>query len=339
MSLFDKIFNDGKDKKPEAKGDKLNKLEASVMAKTNGEDADLTYRWWENQVIHEGDLPEFEGVDTDHLFASLYDDIKNGRMEIIEIPENVTRVMQSLDTENWNYNEIVKYIESSPGITGDFLATANSAAFTRGEKITDLAHALPRLGKETMKAILFINTSKMSVPDHKLFQMAGRDIVEHSMAVAKIASYLSTRFNLDPNHAFLAGLLHDIGKLALLKQISIHCDIPEDIGIPYHQSLFDSIVKDVHESAGNMIAEHWELEEDVRVGIANHHHLQALSGNHKKYLHLAALINLSDTMARMLGKGMPIKKTDLFKTKAARVVGLQPKDEYFRFIRKIPDII
>ncbi|NQZ56039.1 MAG: HDOD domain-containing protein [Lentisphaeraceae bacterium] len=297
--------------------------------------------WWSEPVQPNSELPELEGFDTNLVMEGLKADIANGKLEVITMPDKVVSILQFLESESWDYQQIVAQLEQSPGITADFLSVANSTAFNRGVKISSLGDALPRLGRETIKAVLFINTSKASMPRQKIFQEITKSITDHSTAVGRVAAYLSPRFKIDANHAFLAGLLHDIGKLALIKQLDMHYEIPKDIKPPYHESLFNNIFEELHEEAGQIICDHWGLEDDVLMAIKYHHDLRTLAGlkEGKGAMKTAALIQMSDMIVRILGKGMPHEEIDLFKTKAARIAGLQRSDDILSFLEKIPDIV
>ena len=298
-------------------------------------------KWWLEEQPERPPMPCFEGLDKIAVIEALRRDVDEGKMEIVEVPSMVTQVIDLLNSPEWNYNQLIKLIEQSPGMIGDFLSLANSASFSRGAKVTDLRNAMPRLGKDAIKAILFVNLGKMFTPKDPLLRKVAQDVIDHSMAVGRIASFLSTRVKVDPNSAFLAGTLHDIGKLALLKHVASHYKLPHDPSIVPHESLFAEIFSEIHEEAGRVVCQRWGLEPDIQAAIGFHHFFKPLAqgAESKRYLHLAALVNLADIIVRILGKGMPHPPCDLFKTLPAKVIGLEYTDTTKIFFAKIPALV
>ncbi len=179
--------------------------------------------WWENPVIKD-ESAEFEEISNSVLYDELTVCLKETRLEVIELPETISSVLGIIHRKHFWYSEVVDLIQQSPALTGDFLSIVNSAAFSRGLFIYDLDQALPRLGRKKIQSILFLNASKMSAPETPLFAKIIEEIIHESQAVGKICRLLAPVFSIDANEAFLAGLLHNIGKIGLLKQISKHYD-------------------------------------------------------------------------------------------------------------------
>ena len=75
---------------------------------------------------------------------------------MIEIPDNINRIMNLLNKEEFDYGQAGKLIQNIPVLLGDFLATANPAGFRRGVKITNINTSLPQLGRRTVHAILYM---------------------------------------------------------------------------------------------------------------------------------------------------------------------------------------
>ncbi|MCM8536291.1 MAG: HDOD domain-containing protein [Lentisphaeraceae bacterium] len=297
--------------------------------------------WWENPIIKDEHI-QFDAVTNTVLYDELHRSIKEHRLEIIEIPDNLSAILGILHKKNFQYPEIVDLVEHSPVLTGDFLSVANSAAFSRGIAIRNLTQALPRLGKQSIQSILFLNASKLSVPDSPIFTNVAEEVITESQAVAKIARVLSRQFGLDPNETFLAGLLHNVGKLGLLKQISIHYDLPDDIDVEYHQSLFKNIFPIFHNEAGKIIGQYWKLDSRTIEVIHMHNNLQKLidMDADSETLRLASLINLSVYISRILGFSNSLHEgADLFNQGACQVLGFEDTPANRKVLNKMYDDI
>ena len=283
--------------------------------------------WWK-EPVQKDESAEFEAVQNTVLYDELELCLKESRLEVIELPETISAVLGIIHRKNFRYDEVVDIIERSPALTGDFLSIVNSAAFSRGIFIHTLTHALPRLGRKEIQSILFLNASKMSVPETPLFHKVVEEIITESQAVAKICRILGERLYRDPNEAFLAGLLHNIGKIGLLKQISNHYNVPEDLDMEYHQSIFRSILPKFSGKAGKIIGDYWRLDKRIVRVMSHHNKLNNLvkAGINRDDLKIVALVNLSVYIGRILGFGMSLEKADLFNQASAQILNFHDND-------------
>lgn len=305
------------------------------------EELEEEYLWWDNPVQRKESV-EFEALSNSVLYDELNRSLTESRLEIIEIPDNISAILDIIHRKNFKYDEITELIQHSPVLTGDFLSISNSAAFSRGIAIRNLAQALPRLGKQTIQSILFLNASKMTVPNNPIFQKTAEEIILESQAVAKICRMLGEKFYGDGNEAFLAGLLHNIGKLGLLKQIANFYEVPEDLDMEYHQSLFANIFPIFYQEAGEIIGKYWKLEEKIIQSISHHNKLDILVGNkvEGQDLRIAALVNLSVYLARIMGFGdTALENADLFNQESAEIIGLKDSPSTRKLLNEIYETI
>ncbi|MCM8528116.1 MAG: HDOD domain-containing protein [Lentisphaeraceae bacterium] len=307
----------------------------------NEEETEEEAPWWECPVQRK-DSVEFEALSNTVLYDELNRSLTESRLEIIEIPDNISAILDIIHRKNFKYDEITELIQHSPVLTGDFLSISNSAAFSRGIAIRNLAQALPRLGKQTIQSILFLNASKMTVPNNPIFQKTAEEIILESQAVAKICRMMGEKFYGDGNEAFLAGLLHNIGKLGLLKQIANFYEVPEDLDMEYHQSLFANIFPMFYQEAGEIIGKYWKLEEHIIQSISHHNKLEELIENkvEGQELKIAALVNLSVYMAKIMGFGdSAVNEADLFGQQAAEIIGLSDNASTRKLLNEIHEAV
>ena len=136
---------------------------------------------------------------------------------------------------------------------------------------------------------------------------------------------MSGYFNLDSNEAFLAGLLHNIGRIGLLKQISNHYNMPDEIDVEYHQSIFNNILPKFETKAAKKICEYWKLEDKIIRAITGHSELENINRSliPQDYIRLTALVNLAVYLSRILGYGDSVQRPDVFNTLAAKILGFK----------------
>lgn len=311
--------------------------EEKTTVEENSESTEETLFWWEIAAVKNEDV-KFEAASNSELYDELNRNLHESRLEIIEIPDNIAGILDIINRKNFQYPEITNLVEQSPVLTGDFLSISNSAAFNRGVAIKNLKQALPRLGKQTIQSILFLNASKMTVPESPIFQKVAEEIIMESQAVAKICRMLGEVLYSDANEAFLVGLLHNVGKLGLLNQISKLYEIPKDMDAEYHQSLFKNIFSVFYPQAGEIIGKYWKLDERVTHAIGFHLNLNSLIKKEveEDELKLAAIVNLSSYIARIIGFGDSItEECDLFGQQACDILDFKDSPANRNLLNKI----
>lgn len=299
--------------------------------------------WWDHPGAAPADTPVFDGIDDTLIVEEIKKRLRNGELPMIEIPDHIMRTLKLLDDPDFSFTDVAELVQRSPAMAGEFLKVINSSFYGSGKVIRDLKTALPRLGKVKVKSLLYIYSASMNFVGCKMFNNVVVDIVEHCYAVGVIASYLSQRFFPDPDAAFLAGLLHDIGKLAIIKTITDTHDIPLKLDVPIDEDLFVHIFPDLHEKTGLYIADHWMLDKYVRVVIRHHHDVKVPRRSCDDYelaVSLCHLINVSDTIARILGKGRSwVDPVNIFELPSARALHLDRNWSNIEFLNEIPSII
>ncbi len=297
--------------------------------------------WWNYEGAPYAETPVFEEIDNQKVTEELCLKIERGEFPVIEIPSNVMRTMQILNNQEFDYAEVASLINHSPGMAGEFIRVINSSVYSRGVVINDIKLALPRLGRENIKALLYMYSAKISFLNDPLFNQVAVDIVEHSYSVGIIAAYLSQRYYPDPDGAFLAGLLHDIGKLGILKALSQLYDLPKHVDFKVTEEVFDNIFPGLHEKAGKYLANHWKVNEDIVSAIEHHHDFMNIGFSEDDQLafHLSCIVNLSDNMARILGSGRRIGPVNIFSLPSTIDLSIEKTEDTICFLDDIPKII
>ena len=113
--------------------------------------------------------------------------------------------------------ELQSLIELDPGLATSVLRMANSAYFARDQKCDSISNAILRLGTTALSRLAVTSQAGnwLNQPV-KGYGWEPGDLCRHSLCVAVAAEILSTTSGLaEPGVAYTAGLIHDVGKLAL----------------------------------------------------------------------------------------------------------------------------
>lgn len=299
--------------------------------------------WWNHPGHPVAETPVFDAIDDRVVVAEIKKKLQDGELPMLEIPSNIMQTLKLLDNPDFSFAEVATLVQRSPAMAGEFLKVINSSFYGSGRAIRDLKIALPRLGKVKVKSLLYIYSASMNFSGNKIFNGVAVDVVEHSYAVGMIASYLSQRFFPDPDLAFLTGLLHDIGKLAIIKTITETHKLPSKLDFTVTEDVFLDIFPELHEKVGIYIAEHWTLDKNVTIAIGHHHDCQVPRrdcADFEQATNLCNLIMLSDLITRILGKGRPVyESVDIFDLPAAKAIRLDRNWSNIEFINAIPGMV
>jgi hypothetical protein len=129
----------------------------------------------------------------------------------------LNRLMATLAGDNVSFSKLGDLMEKDTVIAGNLLSMVNSALYARRGTVNSVRHALTLLGIEKVRnAVLGMSLSRMwSKVDAPLsWSMARFDM--HSAAVAILSDMLAQKLPVAyPEGAFVAGLLHDLGRLLI----------------------------------------------------------------------------------------------------------------------------
>lgn len=132
------------------------------------------------------------------------------------LPELVADLVCSLDDDSADLDAIVAKLERDPVLSGKALRIANSPFFGLSGQIDTLKHATTVLGFNTLRSLVLVSAFGNMRPPASDADSVLRPHWLHSLQTALAARALAPALQLAPEPAFLAGLLHDIGKLALV---------------------------------------------------------------------------------------------------------------------------
>ncbi len=130
------------------------------------------------------------------------------------MPEIADRVLRASEDPETTVSDLAKIIEADPPIVVRILKVANSSLYGFPRQIETLTHAIALLGARSLRnLVLAISMRQMFTAFGNLERM----LWEHSATAGPVAARIvrEAEFEIDKDEAFIAGLLHDIGKITL----------------------------------------------------------------------------------------------------------------------------
>ncbi|MDH4083418.1 MAG: HDOD domain-containing protein [Nitrospira sp.] len=217
------------------------------------------------------------------------------------LPHVVQRLAAMIGRPTVSTEEIGSIIEKDQVLAAKVLRLANSPFYGFPSRIGSVTHAVIVLGFNVVKGLTLCASALSIMKD------AGMDqLWRHSLGVAITANLLATRLEIkNPEELFVAGLLHDIGKVVLyVKWPEVGTSIKDALQAGGDRSLFD-VEQDVtglsHADIGGSLANAWHLPITLREPISYHHN-PALA---KDAMLPTAIIHVADILVKGLACGNP----------------------------------
>ena len=128
------------------------------------------------------------------------------------LPDIALRAMRLAEDPDWDLKKLERTIRQDQGLAARFLRLANSAFFGARSTITTLDRAINLVGITRVQSVL-LAAGLEGLHQNKKSNFKGKILWEHALAVGCASQHLAKKARqCDPEEAFMAGLLHDIGR-------------------------------------------------------------------------------------------------------------------------------
>lgn len=229
-------------------------------------------------------------------------DIRNRLLvaRLPSMPQILLKLIELCQADEAGMAELAKLIANDAGMTAKVLSVANSAAYHRGGNKVGLLQALGVLGSDMIKTLVI---SESVFQTFSGFPHSGstdlRSFWKHSLTTAVMAREIAKKMAYPhAEEAYLAGLLHDVGRLALLAAA------PNEYGFNFLAQDDASLcaveqhtLQISHADAGAWLIERWNLDSFMADSILYHHEsTMRLETAHPliRIIHLAQLLSSHD---------------------------------------------
>jgi len=139
------------------------------------------------------------------------------------LPSLYLEIMEELQSANTSFQKVGEIIAKDVGMTAKILQMVNSAFFGLYRRISKPQEAVSLLGFETIKSLVLTAKIFSQFDQKKLVEFSLDELWTHSMLTglfAKTISQTESNMGEGSDDAYLAGLLHDLGKLVLAQNLS-----------------------------------------------------------------------------------------------------------------------
>lgn len=216
-----------------------------------------------------------------------------GQISLPARNQTAQQLQAILGAQDYDIREILDLVESDQALTAEVLRAANSPFYGGLSEITTVRNAVVRIGGPEVVRLSLAAVEKDSYRvSNSQFSALMAPLWDHAMGTAMAARWLAHRLGFRDleSESFIGGLLHDVGKLILIRVI-------DDLETRGHLSeavptaVLNEVLDTAHCRYGALLMEHWGLPE-VYTTVVRDHHAPAID-EHNPLLLMVRLANLA----------------------------------------------
>lgn len=218
----------------------------------------------------------------------------------------LNRLLATMAAEEVSFAQVATLIESDTVLAGNVLKVVNSALYGFRGTVNSVRHAVAILGVDRLRNLsLGFSVARMWTHMPTPEGWSGSKFNQHSLAVGILADLLAQRAAAPyPEGAFVAGLLHDIGKLLIATSLPAEFGgilwlLKEDGA--NELACETEMLGTTHAELSGMALERWNLPLPIRQS-ATFHHIPDRADQRR--LHLSHVIYVADRLANELGNNI-----------------------------------
>jgi len=197
-----------------------------------------------------------------------------GLKNLPSVPVLYNRLMDELESPNSSTQSVGRIISQDAAMTAKILQLVNSAFFGLSDNISSPQRAVIILGLNTVKALVLGIHIFSEFQDQKDLPISIDVLWKHSMLVSNLAFKIAKSLQMSTlvqENARVSGLLHDIGKLVLLKKPDFFTQVRKDKNGLINLESEYQILGTSHAEMGGYLLGMWGLPKDIVEAITFHH--------------------------------------------------------------------
>ena len=255
-------------------------------------------------------------VETARQESAHYEWLKKADDTVIPMmPAIAHRVIELVSDPDVSVATIASLVSKDQVLASRVLGLANSAYCAPMQSVSTVLEAIVRLGTAAVRNVVVTVSFTSRMHDPRIYGEAARERADHAIGTAYVARLVAERAKVDENEAFLCGLLHDIGKLVVMKLAHDHGNKTKS---PIPQDQIETAIIARHAALGAITLKRWKLPEALIEPVAYHHDYQQAQDRVKE----TAVLYAANLLAHRYGFGCPPNGRDFLTDPVAEFLGL-----------------
>lgn len=226
-----------------------------------------------------------EKIDIESVVKTDLPPLSNAAMRVTALVKDI----------NSSTHAIAEAIGFDPALSTRILRAANSPLFAMERRVTTLPTAVIALGNQTLHALAIVSTVTDSFDENIRRKPAGRKLWQHLVTTSLVVRELSRTLGMrGGDEAFLCGLLHDIGKLLMLRHDEkLYAQTREAPAEGETLELEKELFGYNHAQIGALVTKRWGLPEEISHAIYSHHQPSEAA----QHVYMARLVDVGSQLA------------------------------------------
>ena len=199
----------------------------------------------------------------------------DNEQQIPSLPEVFYQFKQAINDPESSFDEIGEIVGNDPGLTARTLKIVNSAFFGFSQQVETISHAISIIGREQLNDLVLSTVVMEQFEDIPVSTLNMESFWKHSIACGLSARNLALMTGeANPERFFVAGLLHDIGRLVIclklpfkVLEVSLRCKSEDEI---IHNAEFEAMGF-THADVGAELIRTWKLPRALEEAVEFHH--------------------------------------------------------------------
>lgn len=228
------------------------------------------------------------------------------------LPIVIQQIQKALTNPNTSMKQISTIIEKDQGVSIKSIKLVNSAYYGLRKHITSIQEAIVVLGLDTVNNLMLgLSVIKMFEPkektlfDHQAFW-------EHALGCALISKELAKVCNnIEPDDCFIAGLLHDMGKLVFEQYMhegfvsAIESTNEDNTSLLLQES---NVFGFDHCDVGAFLAMKWKIPIQIILTMKYHHYIDKIPNDFSKHIQLITIVAKANQLCHTYHIGNSMEK-------------------------------
>lgn len=215
------------------------------------------------------------------------------------LPIVYQEVIACLQNPNASLPDVGKVISKDPSMTATLLKLVSSAFFGLSKPVSSVERAVSFIGLDTLITLVLAQGIFKEAPPINVAGFSIESLWQHSLQTAGAARIIATQEGLPKaavDDAFLAGMLHDIGKLVLAQCVpEAYSEVIQSTGTSYASTVEQRLLLTTHADVGAYLLGLWGLTDSVVEAVAFH---ECPGKAPTEVFGLPAILHAADRLAR-----------------------------------------
>ncbi len=250
-------------------------------------------------------MPENIGEDKATRLIALTD-------ELPPMPHVVGQALKIIGDPESSLEELAAVLAQDQSLLAMIIKVSNSALYSTGQEISSLQTAITKLGVNIVRSLVLTASTQAVFPrDDVKIGGFGKALWGHSKECGLAARRLAQSIAYpDPEEAFVGGLLHDIGRLAILMGHPDEYAEIDRLNCAGQKGLLQAeqdLLGFDHTIIGQMLVQKWSMPPALQAWVEQHHRPQEATD---RFQTLANITAMADYLSLQVGKAPGVKELD-----------------------------